>query len=345
MASRALLPSLALFLTLAGCAQAPDPGTSGGPSGTGSQASTAPAPLVLDAPAWRIGQWWEWQVSFGTEVRPETFRSIVVEAGEGFVLASDREGMAKEEAAFGNPFLGAVGPELQMEGFGGAWDLLDFPLAPGKNWTATVPNVAWDVLAPATEVEVAMSARYDAALPGYRFMGHVAQGMLLEGTFLPATGWFGELKVYDIDPGQEELEFGFRAVGAGPSHTGSGFTASAKPLLVLWDGNGFTDDPAAGGQPFVDAQPTGTFTMSDGTGLYGIAVAESILGARALVLTDPGNTQRQMVSQGGMEGHGEVLWIDEAGMAGQWSVATAGAGGYSGAYVELYEVTLERLTL
>lgn len=298
----------------------------------------------VEAPVWQVGQWWEWQTDFASGPQDGTFCSIVAQAGAAPVLATEKEEMAKEEAAFGHPLLGALSAGLGLQGFGGDWSLLQFPLTDGKAWTATLPNIAWDVV-PEETVSVPVVATWDAALPGYRIMGHLEQGMVLEATYLPATGWFGELKLYDVDPGQEELEIGWTAKSAGLDYKGPAFTATAAPLIQLQDGNGLTAPPPEG-QPFVQPQPQGTFTMQSGTTLYGGLFAASVFGTRVVTLTDPNGQQRQVVSTGaGLEEDERSLWIDEPGVAGQWTVVTSGAGGFSMGYVQLFEVTVTQSTL
>lgn len=346
-------PALATLLVLplaalAGCAGTPNTGAEPAPAGAGDAVDGIVGALdansSVPAPLWQVGQWWEWQAKFGDTLADGTFCSIVVEAGSAPVLATEQDAQAKHEAAFGHPLLGALGSDLSMSGFGGEWDLLDFPLADGKTWTGTLPNIAWDIL-PDGPVAVAMAADFDAALQGYRITGHSGEHLLLDGTFLPATGWFGQLNLYDVDPGQEELEVGYTAVNAGLNYTGPYFQHTARLALALQDGNGFTDFPTEGGQPFVQPQPQGTFTLAEGSLLYGLLSAESVAGGRVITLSDPANAQRQVVSHGDLDGNEETLFLDEPGVAGTWTVATTGAGGYSVAYVELYEITLGAFTM
>lgn len=336
-------------ILLAGCMGTPGDSASPPPS-TGLEDVLGMVGDLLDAnssvaaPRWQVGQWWEWQAKFGDTLVDGTFCSIVVEGGSAPVLATEQDSQAKHEATFDHPLLGTLGDGLTMSGFGGEWDLLDFPLTNGKTWTGTLPNLAWDIL-PSGPVTVAMAAEFDAALQGYRITGHSGEHLLLDGTFLPATGWFGQLNLYDVDPGQEELEVGYTAVNTGLNYTGPYFQHTASLALLLEDGSGFTDDPTQGGAPFVQPQPQGSFTLAEGSALYGVLSAETVAGVRVITLSDPANGQRQVVSQGDLNGNGERLFLDEPGVAGTWTVATTGAGGYSAAYVELYEVTLGAFTM
>lgn len=347
--SRVVAASL-LAILLAGCSDAPEPAT------VGDDPVSAPdgAPVLLDAsssvmaPTWQVGQWWEWEIFFDDRVNEETFCSIVqADDPAGYVLVTEKEWAAKDEATFNRPLLGlAAKGDLTTAGWGGDLDLLDFPLSDGKTWTARMPNIAWDVLRPAETAEVAMTARFDAELQGYRINGVAGGGTILEATYLPATGWFGELVFHDIDPGQEGIEVGFRAKSAGLNYTGPYFRHTAIPLVAFEDNNGFDDDPTQGGQPITTApQPHWTFTMTEGTLLYGFIEVEAVAGARGLVLVDPANQQRNIVAQGGTGGGDAFLFLDEPGQAGEWRLETAGAGGFTSAFTRLFEVTEGSFTM
>lgn len=356
MARLAPLAVLA-FLLLSGCAgKAPASADAADDAGDdGSQPAGAAGPVTsLDAPTWSVGQWWEWEVSFGTETREETFCSIVVGAGgSGYTLATERDGMAKEEAAFSHPLLGPVGSgDLAMDGWGGdAWSLLQFPLTHGKTWTATMPNIAWDIV-PAETVELSMLAHVMQASGEEGTIAHI-QGKIGEQTLVsaiydPATGWFRELSFYDVDAGDEGLEVGFRAVSHGMNYTGPIFQATAERLLDWFDGSGFTDVPTEGGQPFASPSPYVSFTVAGGEGhlLYGVLVAEAVIGARAIALVGPDNQPRYFEAHdAALEGAGNALWLDEPALAGTWHVASGGAGGFSAAFGAVWEVVLTETAL
>lgn len=347
------LVALLLVALLAGCSEAPAGDTGADAGGvdddcaTGATDPCAGAPLSaassVPAPKWAVGQWWEWEPADATGTG-EPFRSVVLTTGAGgSVVATDDVERAKQRAAFDHILMGDLSATLAVTAWGGEWQLLSFPLTSGKTWTATIPNIAWDIYGPS--VDLAMRADFDDGIDGFRFMGHNGDAMVLEGTYLPATGWFGELVVYDVDPEQDPLEFKFTAVKSGLNFTGSVFTATAEPLLLLMDQNGFTDVPTEGGEPIVAVpQPHGTFTMVAETHLYGAIVAVGVAGGRVVTLTDPANEQRQLVATGAPEDE-QVLWLDEPSIAGQWTLATAGAGGFSAAFVELYEVAVTEVDL
>jgi hypothetical protein len=340
---RSFLPVVALTLMLSGCSDA-DP-TAAGPgdlAGATDLAAAEAALTTLAAPAWAIGQWWEWEVSFGTTTLDETFCSIVVAAdGSGYTLATEKTAWAKEEAAFDHPLLGAVSKALVMGGPDGDWSILSFPLTDGKTWTASIPNIAWDILP--ERVDVAMTARFvpqaDRA-PLVALTGLAGTSTLLEGEYDPAAGWFSSLRLFDIDPGQEELEVGYRAASTGTNYTGPWFKHEAKQLVSLADQNGFSDVPTEGGTPYTDPpQPSVSFTVAEGKTLFGYIVAEAAVGARAAILVDPAHQERHIEAHGDLNGGEAGLFLDEPALAGEWRLGTAGGGGYTGLYAEIFEIT------
>jgi hypothetical protein len=356
MARRALLAALTVLL-LSGCAGKDAPAQAApaeAAAGLDAVTTDAGGRVSLDAPTWAVGQWWEWETSFGTATRDDTFCSIVLGLqGGSYAVATEKAGMAKEEAAFTHPLLGTVGAgDLAMDGWGEApWSLLSFPLTDGKTWTATMPNIAWDIVDGET-VDLAMGARIPAPaageLPVALIEGRVGDALLVTATYDPATGWFRDLRFFDTDAGEEGLEVGFHAKSAGLNYTGPIFQATAAPLLDWFDGSGFDDVPTSGGQPFADPHPYTDFTMEGGDGhlLFGVLLAETVAGGRTVVLTDPGNEARHFeATDTALEGGSNLLWLDEPAIAGMWRVASAGAGGFSAAFGALYEVVLTEGTL
>jgi hypothetical protein len=355
MARRLALVALAVLL-LSGCsAKAPAEAAGAGADGAMSPDAAAMAPASFAAPVWKVGQWWEWQTTFGTATRDETFCSIVVGVdGGSYAVATERDGMAKEEAAFSHPLLGSIGKsDLAMSGWGDdPWSLLSFPLTDGKTWTATMPNIAWDSVDGPT-VDLAMTARFSVPTPGEAVTvsveGKVGDATLAAGIYDPSTGWFRDLSFFDNDPGQEGVEVAFHAKSTGTNYTGPIVQATATPILSWSDGSGFDDVPTSGGQPFVNPNPYSDFAVQGGDGhlLYGVLVAETVVGARAVVLTDPNGQERHFEAHAAStdSSGSSFLWLDEPAIAGTWRVGSAGAGGYSAAYGQLYEVVVTESAL
>lgn len=334
MSARAFLA--VLLVALAGCS-----GDKAGKTDDDTpQTGDGPAPLnetsEVEAPEWAVGQWWEWEFT-GMDVTTTTFCSIVLTAGGGgAVLVTENDFEAKREAAYDRPLLGDVGKDLAFDLWGEDVDILDFPLADGKSWTATMPNIAWDVIESDSAL-LEMTASFDEAIGeggGFFMMGMHNEHHLLEAEYDPAIGWFTGLRFFDVDEGAEGLEWGFELKSSGLNYTGPYFQYDAALRISMFDGNGFTDFPTEGGEPFLSPQPVGDIRVEDGEHVFLEMYAESVLGVRVLTLTDPDTEQRQLVAQGDVDGDGKYLLVDEPGIAGLWRAATAGAGGYSVAGIE-----------
>ncbi|HUR24830.1 MAG TPA: hypothetical protein VM327_02315 [Candidatus Thermoplasmatota archaeon] len=340
-----------LALLLAGCSgsKGSDEGAGDADPDQGREATTVYA--SIPAPDWQVGQWWEWEVTLGSQTMEGTFCSIVVDtAGSSYRLATEDTAWAKDEAAFDHPLLGMVSKgDLAEDGPDGAYSLLSFPLTDGKTWTASMPNIAWGIV-DAERADIAMTAGFltptHGEPPRVLLTGKIGEATVLQAEYDPSTGWFAGLRFFDVDPGEEGLEVGYRAKSSGLNYTGPYFQHTARPLIAFEDLNGFNDVPTEGGQPYTGApQPYWPFTMGSGTTLYGFVVIDSVVGARTLVLVDPNHGQRNLVSHGSLDDDEQELFFDEPGIAGDWKVVTGGAGGFTAAVGQLVEVTEGAFTL
>lgn len=351
--------AVTLAFLLAGCAGKSPAGTEapGAAAGEGLAAEVLSANSSVARPEWAVGQWWQYQLSYPGG-GSERFKAIVVDtSGSSAVVATDDDAFAKREAAYNHPLLGTFGDSLTMEGWGGSWDLFDFPLTDGARWSGTMPNIAWDVIA-GEFVDLAMMASFVAKapgpdgkeVPGFYIMGHAPEAdnaMVLEGYFIPANGWFSELTFYDIDPDQDPLEVQVKVTEAGLNWTGTYFRHTAEPLLEISDASGFDDDPTAGGQPFADPHPHGTFVVSaQATAVYGLILAETVVGVRQVILHPPEGDAYQLQSTSAeTDSDIQELQLDVPAVAGEWRLVTAGAGGYTWMYADIYEIVEAEFTL
>lgn len=336
---------------LAGCSDAPKADAPTGTSDPDCVTDCLPVPLdgasSVAAPVWAIGQWWEWQVSFAGEDLPDTFTSVVVgTTGAGSLVATDHPTRAKDEAAFDVLLLGEVGPSLKMTRAGADWDLFSFPLTDGKTWQATIPNIAWDVLLPAETVTLDLRAVFEADLPGYRVMGHAGDAMLLDFTYLPEAGWFGDFKVFDIDEGDDPEEFRMRAVKSGLNYTGTYYIDTATLVVDMYDASGL-DNPPPEGQPVLNVDPRVGFSVgADVASLFGFVEIVAVVGDREVVIAPPGGAPPLHYQATGDIDGAEGFWdIDLSAVAGDWEVATTGAGGHSAAFVQIFSITEATATM
>src|SRR5690349_6565588 len=94
---------LVVSFLLAGCAGKPSTSVADEAEDSGSQASMEVLKLdassSVPAPTWAVGQWWEWEASFGDTVTDGTFCTIVTAVDATYEVATENEAMAKEAAA------------------------------------------------------------------------------------------------------------------------------------------------------------------------------------------------------------------------------------------------------
>lgn len=347
------LAALLLTSLLAGCTGDPEPGPTDDLRSTDDALSEGGRDLRTDltaedrlpAPAWQVGDWWGIRITYGSQGGEDRVNSIVTEADNGYLLATDDQQVAKAHALRDLPLLGAMTRDLSATAYGGTWDWFQFPLSDGATWTGEIPNIAFDVL-PEGQVPVRFTATYSDAIDvaGKTHPGYDVEGVTEDGTpivryaYAPMVGWITSATLYDIDPGQDPIEFSYELVEHGRNWTGTYYVDEANVLLENFDGSGLTDPPPEG-QPFASVSPLATFTVSeDATYLYGIIVNVAVAGARTTILYAPDGEARHYEALGA-PGDENVVRIDEPARAGLWRLATAGAGAFTFSDVLLAEIT------
>ncbi|MBW3583464.1 MAG: hypothetical protein KY455_10240 [Euryarchaeota archaeon] len=306
----------------------------------------------LPAPVWRVGDWWGLHFYFGSDPGNGNHVNAVVteSASDEHYLATDDQQVAKFQALRDLPVLGAIGADdLSSTGFGGDWDLLEFPLKDGATWTGEIPNIAFDIL-PEGQVPIDFTATYvsEIDIDGKSAPGYVVEGMTEDGTLIvsytyaPAVRWFTSLTVYDIDPEQDPLEFTVMLMGHGRDWIGTYYIDEATVLVENFDGSGFTDVPTEGGEPFASVSPHVTFTVSaEATYVFGFVGNVAVFGARTTILFPPEGDPRHYEAVGAPE-QGVGTRIDEPAIAGEWRLVTAGAG--AATFSEVFLVGLVETT-
>lgn len=350
----AALAALLLTSLLAGCADGPAPATddllsTGGDALPGDDRdlrTDLTSEDRLAAPDWRVGDWWGIQIAFGSQGGDGArINSIVTDANNGYFLATDDPQVAKAHALRDLPLLGAMTRDLSATAYGGTWDWFQFPLSDGAAWTGEIPNIAFDIL-PDGQVPVRFTATFSDAVDvaGETYPGYDVEGVTEDGTpiiryaYAPTVGWIASATVYDIDPGQDPVEFTLTLAEYGRNWTGTYYVDEANVVLENLDGSGLTDPPPEG-QPFAAVSPHATFTVSeDAMYLYGIVVNAAVAGARATVLHTPTGEVRHYEAVGA-PGDESVVRIDEPALPGQWRLATTGAGAFTFSDVLLAEIT------
>ena len=339
---------------LAGCA-----GGDGG--GDGGEAAVAPVDagvlaatgedgvLELAAPApWTVGDWFGVHVFLGMDDTEGTHYNTVVveETADAWILATDDQGAAKEEAVFDLPILGSFRKaDLGTSGLGGRWDLLQFPLTDGATWSSTV---ATDPMDPDAVLKLEFEATFNEKIatptgskPGFDIVAVDADArQVISFDYVPSLGWFTRFVIFDVAT-EDPVDYfvSARSMGNGKGWTGTYYLDTAEALVQHFNIVGV--DPTDPTAAFLQPNPQATFTVADGaTFLFGFVFSFSFAGAHDVVLVGPDNQPREYRSYNGVvAGEDTEMFIDEPAVPGEWRVAAAGGGLVAGGGAYLWAIT------
>lgn len=319
----------------------------GGLPAAGAASLDANASLAAPTP-WAVGDWFGVHVFVGMEDSEGThYNTIVVEeTADAWVLATDDQAAAKEEAVFDFPILGPFDKDdLGTSGLGGRWDLLKFPLADKATWSS---RVAMDPLDPSAALDLEFEATFnpriqtaDGPAPGYDVVAVDADARpVLSFDYVPSVGWFTRFLILDTAT-EDPLDYfiSARSMGTGHGWKGTYYVDSATPLVQHFSIVGI--DPTNPTGSFVQPSPHASFTVGEGaTYLFGFVFSFSFTGAHDLILVDPANQPREFRSyNAGVAGEDSDVFVDEPAMPGTWNLVAAGAGAVSGGGAFLWEIT------
>ncbi len=343
-----LIAALLVAVTLAGCADEPAAPADSSPEEPAAipLAGTPKEAPVLEAPEWRLGDWWGHHIYFGPDDAEGTHINVVAveENGAAVVLATDDPTAAKEHAIFDFPILGEFSPGIEGTGFGSEWAIYDFPLSEGHTWrsTLTIPDFE-DFETHAFEVE--FTATYNPEIPtlqgpkpGYDIVGATPDGLvILSHDYVEEIGWYANFALYNfLTQEPDDVYFSGKSMGFGQNWTGTYYMDEARSLIDHFSAV-FPDqeDPA---QSTVAPKPHATFTVGDdATYVYGWVFSFAFAGAHETALLDPSGEMHEYTAAGAPEGFAFDFWDVEA-VAGKWELATVGAGVATGGGAFLWEV-------
>jgi hypothetical protein len=345
------------ILSIAGCTQPPDvaraheaPSPSDAPL-TAEDGRDLRTELQADdrveAPRWQIGERFRHHVFFGSEdTEGRHYDTIVVaETPAAWILATDDREVAKVDAIQDYPILGDIQKsDLTMSAFGDSWDLYQFPLHHGAHWESDFPNIAWDAY-PDEVVHLTFNASYapdiltpEGPRPGFEITALGPDGRIVAAyDYVPAIGWFAHLTVYDIDEGQDPIEFHATSMGHDLGWHGTLYLDEARVAIENLGGYGV--DPDGGTQPFViEPSLTATFTVSpDAEYLMGLVAALVVAGIEEIALLSPSREVHHWETAGAPIEEFQTVW-ETAAETGEWRLVAVGAGVVALSYVELYEI-------
>ncbi len=314
----------------------------------------------LGAPLWAVGDWFGHHVFIGAgDEEGFHINTVVIEAtATNYNLATDSEEIALFEAIFDIPILGDfAAKDLTTGGFGGTWDLYDFPLTDGKTWTADFPYPDFDDLEP-NPIPLTFEAKYNGRIktpggdrPGFDITAKTSDGLLvLSYDFLPDINWYAHWFLWDIDTDEpEDYVFHSMSMGHGPAWQGTYYVDTADVVLSNFHGAGVMTpvppDANEPPEPYASPSPYKAFTVADAaTHIYGFIYGFAFGGAQETLLVDPNNEYREVQAVGTPFGEDFVEMLEPA-IAGEWKLAMAGAGAATGSFAQVWAVVQSTGTL
>ncbi len=339
------LACVLLVGSLAGCADDP-PEPEPVPQeveGPGAQAGLTAEDAAL-APSWSVGDWFGHHIYFGaTDTEGSHINTVVVANAGSYTMLPDDAEVAKWEAAWDFPMLGAIGTsDLGTTAFGSEWSIYKFPMRDGDTWTASVDplfNGARELSITAT-FNPAISTPY-GSFPGFDLVGVNATGEIeLVTDFVPEIGWYSRLLYLDTStPEPEDFVFNIRSMGRGANWNGTVHTAEARSVVQEF-ALSQPGDPTT----YANAVHHATFTMSEeASELYGVVFALSATGRTAIDLFDPAQAHHQYEVQeadANPDNANAVFeFVELPAVPGNWEYVRTQPGLVGAALVWLWEIT------
>lgn len=306
----------------------------------------------LDAPVWVVGDVFEQHIFLGERDASGThIQTVVIEARNGYTIATTDEASARSEAVYDLPVLGTIGVDLETSGFGSDWSwMYEFPISHGKTWTGSVEQLLnWNTYN-FTDHALTMTATYEARIdtplgfyPGFWIDAIDQNGeRLARYNYVPAIGWFSHFWIYDLDAGGDTIMFHAMSMGTSKDYTGPYLVAHAETVLDHF--HGVFPDPSGPVQG--DPAPQ-AFNVAESDRLMGFIVPIAVVGRTEVTLTDPtGTAASYSYQQLGPAGPGfTVIFIDEEPVPGAWQMRGVGVGVATGVYIWLSTVTVTETVL
>lgn len=332
-----------------------------GCSGDGPEADPVPveedtmAPVItaasaVIAPVWQVGDWFGHHVFFGAEDTAGTHINTVVvqDTGDAWLLATDSEEVAKWEAAWDFPMLGAIGKtDLGATAFGAQWGIYEFPMTHGKTWTSSIDPLfegPRDVSFVATFTET-IETPYGVK-PGFHIIGTNADGAVEVRTdYVPDIGWYSRLILYQTStPDPDDYILEIRAMGRGHDWSGTYFVDEARSV-VQYEGYLTVFEPQTSSPPEVVQ-----FSLGDTSDeLYGIVIEVAVVGTSQALLVDP-NGGHHRVEATHLEPDPETgtftfEFVAVPAVPGDWVFAWGGVGAFTLGVAWLFEITQHEFIL
>ncbi len=154
----------------------------------------------FDRPTWAVGDWWTYRFDDGNETT-----WVVTEAGAGYVMDVDDEGLAFFDAAFAD--ISTIGPlTADLDGLqnGTPVAFFQWPITSGAAWTLQWDGLTFDAVANVTDAGALIAAV-------------AADGTTRSYTYDNASKWFGSIASHDANG---TLQWRVELMGSGTDYGG-----------------------------------------------------------------------------------------------------------------------------
>jgi hypothetical protein len=333
--------------------------------GDGRSEELLNADSIVEAPEWALGDYFGHHVFFGDGDNAGThIDSVIVdESGDDWILKSNNKDASKWEATWDMPMLGAISKDgLETTAFTSDWNIYDFPLTDGKQWTANFNPLlrgARDLTLTAT-FDNQLQTERQGSMVGYKIIGiNEAGAVELMTDYIPEIGWYSEVIYVDRttnpDATDDEFVIQIYAMGQGSDWTGTIIEATADEKLLFTGcvAPPAQSEPAALSTYCYDGssaqQPPHyeTFTVSEEAAeIYGIYFILAISGQSRMDLIEasetPGNGVRhsnEVQSNSPEDAESEQDFYELVNPpAGEWTMKWTGAGFVVVGHSQLWEI-------
>ncbi|HLF16776.1 MAG TPA: hypothetical protein VI796_05030 [Candidatus Thermoplasmatota archaeon] len=304
---------------------------------------------------WSAGMTFDFVSTIGVPAQLEgldegPFTAIVAaDEGIGWLMGTDQAWAARLASTFGLLGLGRYAKEdLQSAGVLSGFDLYDFPMVDGANWTKE--GGYFDIDAPEFVPDrLSTTVTYNRAIdtplgnrPGFDMRTVTSNGTLLYTyDYVPAVGWFTHFEWYYLGTPDVEDDLVSSVVlnDVGTGFKGSALVDSAEEKVFMVAGFApNTVDPTAS---IVSPVPPIPFDMGEGsTSLFGILVSATLGGVNRVTLLDPQNQATTCDAVGGApDAAFSFCWETLETVPGTWTLTSNGAGVAFIGLAWLFEVT------